>query len=497
MSIHESAIPSTTANRKFSLFGKVGVLALLALFIYGVWAWSYQISNGLGVTNMRDIQIWGAYIALFMFLVGASAGGMIVASIASVFHIDKISHLSRYAIWVSLVTIAVAGLTIIPDLGEPQRFWHMFVDANWTSPMIWDVIVVLGYGFMNLLYLWVHTRRDLAARHSWLAFGTRPADQRSARGDHRLILAFAYLAIPLAFALHSITAFIIGTQTSHPYWYSTAMAPLFITSALSSGVALVLLVLLALQRLGRLELGAEARRWLAGFLAVAILLNFFIIIVEVITISEGRLVGSWAALSELMIGSYAWIFWTEVVTGVIALAIVIPPRGRASRSLVAAASGLVVVNVALERVQLIVGGLRYPNLGAAPGISLGTPVQLNMIGVPNKSSFVEVAHYTPSWVEWSIVVGLCALWGLLLLAGIRFLPLCQSAMAAPTRAVAMTASAVPSPGMQGAITGSVLAAPTPTSGLGVRLGSRYEQPDPSIKAAHNLDDSGHPPWARP
>jgi hypothetical protein len=70
-------------------------------------------------------------------------------------------------------------------------------------------------------------------------------------------------------------------------------------------------------------------------------------------------------------------------------------------------------------------------------------------------------------------------------------------MAAPTRAVAMTASAVPSPGMQGAITGSVLAAPTPTSGLGVRLGSRYEQPDPSIKAAHNLDDSGHPPWARP
>ena len=275
------------------------------------------------------------------------------------------------------------------------------------------------------------------------------------------------------------------------------MAPLFITSALSSGVALVLLVLLALQRLGRLELGAEARRWLAGFLAVAILLNFFIIIVEVITISEGRLVGSWAALSELMIGSYAWIFWTEVVTGVIALAIVITPRGRASRSLVAAASGLVVVNVALERVQLIVGGLRYPNLGAAPGISLGTPVQLNMIGVPNKSSFVEVAHYTPSWVEWSIVVGLCALWGLLLLAGIRFLPLCQSAMAAPTRAVAMTASAVPSPGMQGAITGSVLAAPTPTSGLGVRLGSRYEQPDPSIKAAHNLDDSGHPPWARP
>jgi len=471
----------------------VAVLALAALFAYGVWAWSYQISNGLGVTNMRDIQIWGAYIALFMFLVGASAGGMIVASIATVFHVDKIAHLSRYAIWVSLVTIAIAGITIIPDLGEPQRFWHMFIYANWTSPMIWDVIVVLAYGFMNVCYLWVHTRRDLAARQSWLAFGSRPATEDSARGDRRLILAFAYLAIPLAFALHSITAFIIGTMPAHPYWYSTAMAPLFITSALTSGIALVLLVLLALERLGRLEVGAEARRWLAGFLAVAILLNFFIIAVEVVTISEGRLVGAWAALSELMIGSYAWIFWTEVVTGIAALAIVITPRGRSSRPLVAAASALVVLNVALERVQLIVGGLRYPNIGAAPGISLGTPAQLNMVGVPTQSSFVEVAHYTPSWVEWSIVVGLCALWGLLLLVGIRFLPLgsghpaATSPSAAPAGIAGAPASAVAGGGLQGAISGTVLAAPT--SGLGVELGARYDQRRRSAKTDRPLTAS--------
>jgi molybdopterin-containing oxidoreductase family membrane subunit len=479
MSTHDSVISSTVANRRFSVPGRVAVLALLALFAYGVWAWSYQVSNGLGVTNMRDIQIWGAYIALFMFLVGASAGGMIVASIATVFHIDKISHLSRYAVWVSLVTITIAGLTIIPDLGEPQRFWHMFTYASWTSPMIWDVIVVLGYGFMNLCYLWVHTRRDLAARHSWLAFGSRPATEGSARRDHRLIAAFAYLAIPFAFALHSITAFIIGTMPSHPYWYSTAMAPLFITSALTSGVALVLLVLLALERLGRLEVGADARRWLAGFLAVSILLNFFIIAVEVITISEGRLVGAWAAVSQLTIGSYGWIFWTEVVTGIAALAVVITPRGRSSRPLVAAAAGLVLLNVALERVQLIVGGLRYPNIGAAPGISLGTPAQLNMIGVPTRSSFVEVARYTPSWVEWSIVVGLCALWGLLLLVGIRFLPLgtghpaALAASASPTRAAATPASAVAGRGLEGAIPVAVLTAPTPS--LGGQLDVRYEQ----------------------
>lgn len=419
-------------RKRFSTRGRIGVAILLAILVYGLWAWSYEISNGLAVTAMRDVQIWGAYIAAFMFFVGASAGGMIVASIGTVFHIEKLEHLSRYAIMISLATITVAGLSIFPDLGEPQRFWHMFVYANWTSPMIWDVIVVLGYGTFNLVYLWVHTRSDLAARYPRMPFGRHRSGAAAEARNRKLILGMAYFALPLAFALHSITAFIIGTQPSHPYWYSTAMAPLFISSALTSGVALVLLVLLVLERIGRLDIGADARRWLAGFLAVAILINFFIIIVEVITIAEGRVTSDWAALAQLTLGSYAWIFWAEIGTGIAALAMVITPRGRASRPWVAAASALVIVNVALERVQLIVGGVRYPNLGYQPGISLGTPQQLTTGGavtsgvspfLPTSSSFVPIAHYAPTWLEWSIVIGLCALWALLVVAGIRYLPL--------------------------------------------------------------------------
>src|SRR5665213_90736 len=282
METYATSAAQSGQNRRFGLTGRVSVIVLAALVIYGLWAYSYEISNGLGATNMRDIQIWGAYIALFMFLVGASAGGMIVASVATVFHVDKVSHLSRYAIWVSLVTISVAGLSILPDLGEPQRSWHMFVYANWSSPMIWDVIIVLAYGFMNLIYLWAHLRPELAARHSWLALGAT-AGPAGTRRNTRLVMGFAYLAIPFAFALHSITAFIIGTQPSHPYWYSTAMAPLFVSSALRSGIALVIVVALALERVRRTRVGVAARRWLGGFLAVSILLNFCVLLDDYIT----------------------------------------------------------------------------------------------------------------------------------------------------------------------------------------------------------------------
>lgn len=433
-----TAVHEPRPRRPMLTWGRASAVALLAIVVYGGWAYSYEISNGLGVTAMRDVQIWGLYIISFMFFVGASAGGMIVASVGTIFHIRKVEHLSRYAILVSLVTITIAGLLIFPDLGEPQRFWHMFEFANWSSPMIWDVIVVLFYGAFNLAYLWLHMRSDLAARHSWLAFGFTRNDEKALKRDRRLIVAGAYFALPLAFGLHSITAWIIGTQPAHPYWYSTVMAPWFVVSAIVSGIALVLVTLIVLERLGRVEIGGDALRWLSGFLAVAIAVELFLIIADVVTISAGRVPGDWAALSQMALGSYAWVFWGEIGTAALGLALVISPRGRARWQTVTGASALVLVSTAFMRTQLMLGGLRYPNLGYAPGISLGTPQRLSTGGaitpgvtpfLPTSSSFVQVGHYGPTWLEWSIVIGFCALWGLLVIAGLRFLPMRPSATA--------------------------------------------------------------------
>ena len=60
----------------------IGVLG--ALTAVGVAAWIYQLMGGLGVTGMNNGTSWGLYITMFMFFVGLSAGGLIVASSASV-----------------------------------------------------------------------------------------------------------------------------------------------------------------------------------------------------------------------------------------------------------------------------------------------------------------------------------------------------------------------------------------------------------------------------
>ena len=44
--------------------------------------------NGLAATNMRNPMMWGLYITLFMYFVGLSAGGLIVASAGRLFGAD-------------------------------------------------------------------------------------------------------------------------------------------------------------------------------------------------------------------------------------------------------------------------------------------------------------------------------------------------------------------------------------------------------------------------
>ncbi len=55
----------------------------------------------------------------------------------------------------------------------------------------------------------------------------------------------AYAGLPTAVLLHSITAWIFGLQISRPWWNTALMAPLFVTSAILSGTALVALVAIA------------------------------------------------------------------------------------------------------------------------------------------------------------------------------------------------------------------------------------------------------------
>lgn len=389
------ATPAPRAGHRLGgVLAALGLLVLLALS-----AWIYQLTQGLIVTGMRDVVSWGLYIFTFAFFVGLSAGGLIMASAAEVFGVESLRPLARLGVLTAGACVLVAAMTIIPDLGNPQRVWELFRYPNWTSPLVWDVFIITVYFLFAAADLTVMSRRGIAP--------SRRA---------RILRGMAYAGLPAAVLLHSITAWIFGLQISRPWWNTALMAPLFVTSAILSGTALVALVALAAHRFDRVQIPAQTWKALAGLMATAIAVDLFLVGSEYVTILWGNVPRERAALDLVLPGgSWQALFWLEfVVGGLIPFVLLVVPRLQRRLDLLALASVLVLVGVYAFRIELVVGGMLRPLIHLAPGNALGS----YRLGV---SSFQFDGVYHPSWVEYSIATGLVAFLALVILVGYRWL----------------------------------------------------------------------------
>ena len=341
---------------------------------------------------------WGLYIFTFTFFVGLSAGGLIMASGAEVFGVESLKPLARIGVLTAAACVAVAAITIIPDLGQPQRIFNLFLYPNWSSPLIWDVLIIICYFLFAVVDL-------------WLLAGRRPSS-----GGARAVHALAYVGLPMAVLLHSITAWIFGLQISRPWWNTALMAPLFVTSAILSGTALVTLVVLAAHRFDRLTVPEQTWRTLCGLMATVLAVDLFLVGSDYVTIIWGNVPRDRAALDLILPGgSWQWLFWLEwLVGGLVPFVLLVVPRFRTRLSLIALSSVLILVGVYAFRIELVVGGMIKPLLHFPPGIALGT-------FTTSRSSFQFSGLYHPTWVEYAIVAGLMALLCLVITLGYRWL----------------------------------------------------------------------------
>ncbi len=399
--------------------GRLALLAwiglLLGMMAVGVVAFVYQFNTGLIVTGMRNTVMWGQYILFFMFFVGLSAGGLIVASAGKLFGVKAFKPITRLAVLEATVAVMLAGTFILPDLGRPERMLNIFLYPNLTSPMIWDITIVIVYMAMSAFYVWLYARADLARRGSWLALGTGVSERTLAR-EERVKGAMAWVALPAAILLHSITAWIFGLQISRGFWYSSIMAPMFIASALVSGLGLVILLALALRRLRRLSFGNDLVALLGGLLGSFIAVEAFLVLAEYLTASyPGAAEGD--AVRRMLVGPYAPLFWFEIGVGLfVPFLILAIGRLRRNPAWVATAAGIAIAGIFIHRLNLVLNGLSYANIQLPPGLPIGTDQG-------GASSFAMSYWYVPTVVEWLIVVGVLAFGGLLFTAAVLFLPM--------------------------------------------------------------------------
>lgn len=363
---------------QFSSKAKAGLGILLAVMVVGFCAYVYQLMGGLGVTGMSNGVSWGLYITCFMFFVGLSAGGLIVASSAHVFHIESFKKVSMPAVITSTVCILCAGAFILIDLGGIQRIWNMFVSLNFTSPLAWDMCVITTYLVINIL--------DIA----WLR-----------KGDERKVQILSYVALPVAILVHSVTAWIFGLEIAKEGWYSAIMAPIFVASAMDSGLALLMCVLAASKKAGIFDAGEKLFADLARLLATFIAVDAFFIGCELLTVFYPGTEGATELLGIMTSGATAPFFWFEIIGGLlIPFLLLASAKRRKNTMLVVLASALVMFGVFCKRVWLLFTSFAMTNMYGAPGISSGSTIARNSTGADMWSL---AGSYTPTIVEALIV----------------------------------------------------------------------------------------------
>jgi molybdopterin-containing oxidoreductase family membrane subunit len=416
MSEYEDLV-SELAPRKFNKMGVIWTIGLIIVIVIGIIAYIDQIIKGQIVTDMRDYVVWGVYISNFVFFVAISFVGSLTAAILRLTNKTWRTPLVRIAEIIALASIIMAGITIVLDMGRPDRLFNLFIHARLQSPITWDVIIISTYIVISALILYFPLLPDLAILKKYFkynAFLSKWYGILSLKWEgstlqwaiqKKSIQIVALLIIPVALILQTVDAWLFST-TFRIGWDSTNLGPYFIAGAMVVGVGSLISVMYVLRKSYKLENYITDLHFdkMGRLLVFACLVYLYFNINEYLLPAFTAPKAEEAHLRELFTGHYAPMFWFVTIGGlIIPILVLIFPKGRKPLPLFIIAV-LVVITSWWKRYLIVVPALLHPFL----------PIQ----GVP------ESWHsYFPSLHEWAIVSGTLAAALLIITILIRYLPI--------------------------------------------------------------------------
>lgn len=399
----ETNAATNTAQTPAARFGgkglNIGIIVAAVVTVIGLVLWGIQLSGGLVQTNMRNLDSWGLYITMFMFLVGLSAGGLIISSVPRAFGMAGFGGISKVAVWTSICCTVLAIGFVVVDLGQPLRLWELFAYSNLGSPLMWDIAVLATYLILSIVYLWATLRAE------------------AGKVSDKALRVISVVALVCAVLVHSVTAWIFGLQQAHEFWYTALLAPWFVSSALVCGTALVLVVVIGLRKANYLELDQTYVVKLVKMLGAFVLVDLYFFACDLLTSAFPGGSGS-EVVAMLTTGALAPFFWVEVVGCALCAVVCFVPKLH-TNPLIVIASVLAIVGIFCKRVQLLVGGFQLPNLDYA---GVMTPYTITDWTSGMAGAYQGMVYF-PTLLEFGLALGVIGLGVLMLLVGLKYLPL--------------------------------------------------------------------------
>jgi molybdopterin-containing oxidoreductase family membrane subunit len=347
---------------------------------------------------MRDNVVWGLFIVNFIFFIGLSYAGAIIAGLLHLFHVPWGKPIIRLAQMMTVVSVVVGPIFILLCIGRLDRLHHLFIYPRLQSPMTWDVLSILTYFVGSVLFLYMSLIKDFAVYrdanlnipkwrkniYKFMAIGYRGA----ASQKRHLIVSqnlLAIIIIPLSIMVSSILSWVFG-MTLRPGWHSTIFGPYFVLGALYSGVGVLIVIMWAYRKMYKLQNYFTDRHFInLGYCMMVLAAGYgYFTFSEYFTSWFGSAKWDSEVIDKLFNPKeYGWWTLAANFTGIILpIAIVAIPFTR-KKNWITVAAFLMVMALWVKRYLIIVPTLETPAL-------------------PMQDTRLAYIKYTATWPEWAL-----------------------------------------------------------------------------------------------
>jgi len=359
----DRALKGTTGYWSWLIF-------LLVLIGIGAGCYIYQYFEGLMITGLsRDVS-WGLYIGQLTYFVGIAAGGVMVVLPYYLHDYKAFGRITILGEFLAIAAITMCLLFVFVDLGNPVRIMNVILYPTPNSILFWDMIVLNVYMLLNIVVGW----NVLAAERKGIKY-------------QKWVKFLAYVSIPWAFSIHTVTAFLYAGLPGRHFWLTAILAARFLSSAFCAGPALLILLCLIVRKVSKFDPGKEQIRTLGGIVAYAMILNVFFFLLECFTAFYSQIPGHMHAIEFLFHGldGHGYLapwMWTATGFAVVALVLLIVPATRRKEDTLAVACVSVIIATWIDKgLGLIVGGFTPTMFDTVTPYWPTTPEILITIGV--------------------------------------------------------------------------------------------------------------------
>jgi Ni/Fe-hydrogenase subunit HybB-like protein len=205
------------------------------------------------------------------------------------------------------------------------------------SLLAWDVLVLNGYLFLNLLVpVYLLVKFYYRKEPNW-----------------KFILPFILASIPWAVGIHTVTAFLYNGLAARPFWNASILAPRFLASALCSGPAIMIVIFQIIRKISDIHVEDRALFKVAELIAYAMFVNLFLLASEIFKeyYSSTIHIAPFKYLFEGLHGHnqlVPWI-WAAMIMNVIAFFLFLAPATRKRLTTLNIGCFLIIIGVWIEK----------------------------------------------------------------------------------------------------------------------------------------------------